>query len=156
MSLIKHSQLVRILPQNNFPISQPVLLHIKVAEASIPPIIGGFELLGDVYNFTAVDEQRNPVTQFDQILELSFQYDYSDGVFEQDLAILYYDYWSGEWVAIPSEFDEITGYGKGFTDHFTPFALFGLTIPEPGTFILLGIGLLGLVGLRLRRWRKKK
>ena len=129
---------------------------VKLTEASIPPLTGCFELLGDVYNFIAVDEQGNPVTQFNQTLELNFQYDYSDGVLEQDLTILYYDYWLGEWLAIPSEFDEITGYGKGFTDHFTPFALFGLTIPEPGTLILFGIGLLGLLGFGLRRWRKRR
>ena len=31
----------------------------------------------------------------------------------------------------------------------------GSTIPEPGTLILVGAGLLGLLGLGLRRWKKK-
>jgi hypothetical protein len=131
----------------------------QVDEASVPPPSGGFELLGSVYDFSAEDTAGNPVTSFGKMLTITLRYDPADlgGLDELSLTINYYDEGLASWVPIlPSFVDTVNHTVTAETDHFSLYALFGIPIPEPTTWILFGFGLLGLLALARRKRRQKK
>ena len=129
-----------------------------IDEASVPPPSGGFQLLGEAYAFEAVDAEGNPVTVFEETLELTFQYD-PDPValkelVEEDLKVYHYN--GSAWIPLPSSVDTFNHTVTGYTDHFSPFAPGGTLIPEPGTCVLVGLGLFGLIAFARRSLKKNK
>ena len=130
---------------------------VQVDEISVPPASGGFELLGSVYDFSAYDTEGNPMTEFGEMITITLRYDPADlnGLLEQDLKILYYDTLLAGWVPILSVVDAVSLTVTGNTDHFTWFGIGG-EIPEPGTFVLFGLGLFWLLTLVRKRRNTRK
>jgi len=130
-----------------------------IVEASVPPPTGGFELLGSVYEFTAVDAEGNPVTSFEETLFITLRYDPNGlhGLDEQSLTINYYDDLLTSWAPLlPSVVDTVNYTVTRPTNHFTLFGILGNPIPEPTTLLLIGTGLLGILALAWRRRGQKK
>jgi hypothetical protein len=126
-----------------------------VKEEDIPPISRELRLLGEVYALEAVDADGNPVTDFGNdwvTLTMSYDRDDLNGLDEQSLPIYYYD---GAWMPLLSIVDPMTRTGTAETHHFTPFGVFA-AIPEPGTFMLVGLGVLGLLVLACQRRHRRK
>lgn len=95
---------------------------------------GNFQLIGEMYDFIAYDASGELVTEFAENVEIIFSYNPNelDGISETSLQIYYYHELSGEWREIPSTVDTTTHQVHGVTDHFTKFAIFAPTTPEPG------------------------
>jgi hypothetical protein len=114
-------------------------------------------LVGELYAFSAVDDQGNPVTMFSDDITLSIKYDPTDltDLLERDLALYFYSSSKLAWEYItssPMPGERVTGR----INHFTVFGIFGTPIPEPTTLFLLGIGLLSMVVFvrKSRKWKK--
>jgi hypothetical protein len=132
----------------------PAEVFVSIAmidETSVPPSTGGFELLGSVYEFSAVDAGGQSVTDFTGFLTITLQYDPADlgGLDELSLTIQYYDELLASWVPIPSVVNTGNHTVTGTTDHFTWFGVFG--VPEPSTCVLFGLGLVGLAAFAWKR-----
>ena len=104
-------------------------------------------------DFSAVDAEGNPVTEFDDFVQITLQFDPAD-LNGLDPVIHYYD---GEsWVALqpPAQFvDYDNNTVTGFSKHFSWFGILG--IPEPSTILLFGAGLIGILVLARRKLKKK-
>lgn len=135
-------------------------IDVSIVPVNDLPSTGGFQLLGEAYAFEAVDAEGNPVKDFGEMLTLTFQFNPDDlNRFDEDsLMIRYWDdtLSSPSWVDLPSIVDTAKHTVTAETDHFTLFGIFGILIPEPGTFMLLGLGLLGLLALVRRRRKMRK
>ncbi len=134
---------------------------VEVEDALIPPPNGGFQLLGDVFELSAFDQDGNPLTGFDEMLALTLSYDPDlvafKGLIKEYLAIQYYDQVVTGWIPIPSVVDTGQHTVTGYTDHFTLFGIFGAEpVPEPTTGVLVGLGLLSLFALKKRRRKMRK
>ncbi len=80
------------------------------------------------YNFTAVDEDGNEVTEFDKSVKITIYYDEDalGTIDEEDLVIFYWDEDDEEWKALTgSKVYASSNKVVVYVDHFTYFALFG-------------------------------
>lgn len=131
---------------------------IQIEDTSVPPPNRGFQLIGEVYAFSAFDASGNLFTDFDEMLTLTLSYDPADlgGLDEESVTIQYYNAVLGVWEPLlPSTVNAAKHTVTAETDHFTLFAIFG-SIPEPMTFLLFGIGLIGIFVLVKRKWNMMK
>nr|WP_207683521.1 toxin TcdB middle/N-terminal domain-containing protein [Desulfonema magnum] len=112
-------------------VSERLTITIKKLEGpATPPPNGGFVLIGSAYEITAEDSEGNPVTVFDEEIEISLKY-YPESlgeIDESELKIHYFDEDSGQWIAMQSELNLDNHTVTILTDHLTKFAIFA---PEP-------------------------
>lgn len=160
--------------------TQDMYVSIEIVDPlQTPPAKGGFEVLGHVYEFTAMLASGEPVTEFSADVRLSLPYnpDEFGGIDERELKMHYYDEVLGEWIALASEVDLVNHVVTATTTHFTKFAILApiliqatpipakipeyptpevpAGVPEPTTFLLVAIGLLGIrATLRKKRMER--
>lgn len=153
---------------NDPELSKLIVSISQLEETTVPPANPGFIRIGQSYAFQAFEQTAlQPVTTFNPPISLAFTYDPAmlNGIRAQDLAIHYYDEQVQQWVALPSTVNSSAQTVTGVTTHFTKFALFAPTsvppftpvptnppggissVPEPTTFLLVGVGILGILGL---------
>lgn len=86
-------------------------------------VVGGY-----VYNYTAIASGVD-VTSFDSQITLTFSYtdDQISGLTESSLRVFYWKESTSEWVALETSVDTDTNTLTVNTDHFTYFAIMGLT-----------------------------
>jgi hypothetical protein len=161
-------------------VTQDIVVTITKLQNAWTLVSGSFQLIGDIYDFTAYNASGNLVTEFLGDVEITFYYNPNElgGISEASLKIYYYHERSAQWIEIPSTVNTTDHSVRGFTDHFTAFAVFApiaaaeptpipipneptppvnpSAVPEPGTLMLIALGVLGLRMLVRKRMKHKK
>jgi hypothetical protein len=104
-------------------VSEPV--QFSFAPAATPPSTGGFQLLGQAIEITAMTSGGAPVTQFNQPITLVIRYLDGD-VAGIDEAALQLHYWSDAqqtWAQVPAIVDPVNNTITATLDHLTLFAI---------------------------------
>ena len=104
-------------------VSEPVQFAINPM-VTLPPT-GGFQMIGQGFEVTAMTTGGTPVTQFNQPITLVIHYTDADvaGIDESQLTLHYWDETQMVWVTVPGVVDIENNTLTVMLDHLTLFAL---------------------------------